>query len=369
MNKEKESFASSTGAALSPRSTPAVIDVTPKPLALAVISNGGTNGVGHGTGPQIPSTNEPPLLSSAWLSTRHAVVLDKHRALNQTRHFSFVHISKAGGATFIQWACHHRELFPRFYPTHPVGAEHGFLFDRRKRPQSQRLVLLRSPRAHLLSMFKECRYDAWGRKLIHQSKSYIPHSGSHQHDFEQWVDYYMHPLGKRWQGCYEPWNYQARAMTSGQKCPHSVSLHDADYEPSFDAAMASYLEADWVGLTDFYDESLCLMLSRLQSARAAALFSTTCGCDNKASVLDVKVVTHGDVDSTAVDVHPILAVKMDRLTAVDKALFSVALRGFFREIKELEARVARRIMCPDVLQRMEPKLLYITSVTALYNVS
>ena len=86
-------------------------------------------------------------------------------------------------------------------------------------------------------------------------------------------------------------------------------------------------------------------------------------------MLDVKVVTHGDVDSTAVDVHPTLAVKMDRLTAVDKALFSVALRGFFREIKELEARVARRIMCPDVLQRMEPKLLYITSVTALYNVS
>ena len=146
-------------------------------------------------------------------------------------------------------------------------------------------------------------------------------------------------------------------------------MHDADYEPSFDAAMASYLEADWVGLTDFYDESLCLMLSRLQSARAAALFSTTCGCDNKASVLDVKVVTHGDVDSTAVDVHPILAVKMDRLTAVDKALFSVALRGFFREITDLEARVARRIMCPDVLQRMEPKLLYITSVTALYNAS
>ena len=315
--------------------------------------------------PPTASMHEPVLLASTWLSARHTAVRDRHNSLNSSMPFSFVHISKAGGATFINWAKHHHGLFPQFYPSHSEGLEHGFLFDRRARPHSQRLVLLRSPRAHMLSMFKECRYNQWGLRLINSKKSYIPHGGSHQDDFEQWVGFYLHPLGKVWMGCYEPWNYQARAMTSEQEVPHSIYLHE-DFEPSVDAATASYLEANWVGLADFYDESLCLLLSRLRTDKAAALFSKACHCDKKLPILDVDVVTHGATDSAAVDVHPILAAKMDRLTAVDKTLFSVALRGFFHEIKELEAHVGRRIMCPGVLQRMEPKLAYITNVTALY---
>ena len=51
---------------------------------------------------------------------------------------------------------------------------------------------------------------------------------------------------------------------------------------------------------------------------------------------------------------------IDRLTAVDKVLFSEALRGFFSEIRSLEARVGHRVLCPHVLKRVEPKLAYIT---------
>ena len=88
-------------------------------------------------------------------------------------------------------------------------------------------------------------------------------------------------------------------------------------------------------------------------------------------MLDVKVVTHGDVDSTAVDVHPILAVKMDRPQQWTRPCSQWRCAASFARSRftDLEARVARRIMCPDVLQRMEPKLFYITSVTALYNAS
>ena len=75
---------------------------------------------------------------------------------------------------------------------------------------------------------------------------------------------------------------------------------------------------------------------------------------------------HGKVDSTDVDVHPHLAAQMDRLTMVDRALFALVLRGFIFEIRVLEGRVGRRILCPEALWRAEPKLAYVANVTALY---
>ena len=77
------------------------------------------------------------------------------------------------------------------------------------------------------------------------------------------------------------------------------------------------------------------------------------------------------MSSTDVYIHPVLAVKMNRVTAVDKVLFSVALRGFLSEIRSLEARAGHRVLCPHVLKEAEPKakLAYITNVTALYEIS
>ena len=299
-----------------------------------------------------------------------AAVKDRRSVLNSSALFSFVHISKAGGATFIKWA--HgptgRQLFSRLYPPAPSGNEQGFLHDQAARPHAQRLVFLRSPRAHLLSMYKECRYTEWGRNLLAHNRSRVPASGTHQQDFEKWIDYYVDPLAKPWLGCYEPWNYQARAMTSRRGTVHDLGQAE-DYAPLFDAAMLSYRAADWVGLTDFYDESLCLLLTRLPGARAATLFSDACRCDRRGSLLDVAVERHGAVSSSNVRIDSGLAAKMDGLTAVDKALFAVSLRNFFSEIKEVETRVSRRIMCPDVLLKAEPSLAYIANMTYLYEIA
>jgi len=330
-----------------------------------------------GTGAQQAALASPPArsvelstLAHTWLN--EVAVKDRQAFFNQSLLFSFVHISKVGGATFIDWA--HgptgKLLFPQFYPSKTSGIEHGLLYDVAQRPAAQRLVLLRSPRAHLLSMFKECRYSSWGSSLLKKNWSVVPHHSTHQHDFEQWIGYYQHPTagGREWMGCYEPWNYQARAMTSKQNRPHNVLERGGDYVPSLDAAMASYVQADWVGLTDFFNESLCLLLSRLRSEVAEKQLSQSCRCDHAATVpfLDVPIIRHGKVSSSNVSISPVLAAQMDRLTMVDNALFSVALRGFFGEIKDLEARLGRRVICPHVLKKAEPKLIYVANVTALY---
>ena len=120
----------------------------------------------------------------------------------------------------------------------------------------------------------------------------------------------------------------------------------------------------------FLYKSLCLLLGRFRTKAAAVLFSESCRCNQSGSILGTtKIDTHGSVSSTDVYIHPVLAVKMDRVTAVDKVLFSVALRGFLSEIRSLEARAGHRVLCPHVLKEAEPKLAYITNVTALYEIS
>jgi hypothetical protein len=203
--------------------------------------------------------------------------------------------------------------------------------------------------------------------------STVPHAGTHQHDFEQWINFYMRATGnvtgKKSMGCYDPWNFQARFMTSWRARPH-LALHE-DYDPSIDAVLTLYLEMDWVGLTDFYDESLCLLLSRLQSSTAAAIFKKSCNCQvkNSSALMNVTIERHGSVSSSAIDIYPELAAKIDRLTAVDNLLFSVALHGFFSDIKRLETRVGFRVMCPGTLRKAEPKLAYIANVTELYDMA
>lgn len=103
-----------------------------------------------------PHPRELPLPGGAWL--RKANVKDRSWLFDAQELFSCIHISKAGGSTFIVWA-RNSHVFSLFYPTSAMGQEHGYLYDRSQRPTAQRLVLLRSPRAHVLSMFKECRYD------------------------------------------------------------------------------------------------------------------------------------------------------------------------------------------------------------------
>lgn len=70
--------------------------------------------------------------------------------------------------------------------------------------------------------------------------------------------------------------------------------------------LTSYIEMDWVGITDFYDESLCLLLSRFNTNTAAVLFSNSCRCARNAGPVlgNTTIITHGSVSSSDVAVYP-----------------------------------------------------------------
>ena len=148
----------------------------------------------------------PPLLSTSVgrVSSRcsaEPLKMDRTSDLGDRSSFNFVHISKCGGASFIEWAIDPgttrpggRPLLPNFSPPYAQGVEEGNLF-RQPRDGGAKLVLLRSPRRHVMSMFRECRFNTWGRNVIRRRKKNglrtVPHTGTHGHDFRQWVDYFL----------------------------------------------------------------------------------------------------------------------------------------------------------------------------------
>ena len=59
--------------------------------------------------------------------------------------------------------------------------------------------------------------------------------------------------------------------------------------------------------------------------------------------------------------------KIDRVTAVDLPVYVAAMRGFMAEIELLEAALARRVLCDDVLAKAETELAYTSlNLTTLY---
>ena len=148
---------------------------------------------------------QPPIQSVTLANLRDTstpIVYDRTSSLKNRSQFSFVHISKCSGASFIQWARSKNNLrsdgsrtFPDFFPKYPQGVEVGNFYDRQRRASWVRLTFLRSPRSHVMSLFKECRFDKWGLEVIEtqerNGRLAVPHTGTHMEDFRNWIDYFV----------------------------------------------------------------------------------------------------------------------------------------------------------------------------------
>ena len=132
--------------------------------------------------------------------------------------------------------------------------------------------------------------------------------------------------------------------------------------PSLQAALASLRRLEWVGLTDLMSESLCLLHYQANGSLPAA-----CVCADEdhgaagATGGDVGGASGGDVSRVgggklgawtetrsrkrdpASLPAPLLA-KLDEMTAVDAALFAVALRLLLGRLRTVEAATGKPIL-------------------------
>ena len=231
-----------------------------------------------------------------------------------------------------------------------------------------------SPEAQKFNWTEEARF-------VHaQGKDAFPRGDKNvSHDFVRWLDHF---LSKEWApdsyrkvradpyndyGCYNPWNMQTRAMVcSGRSELHHLHSLKGRNPPAKDVAIARVSAAEFVGISELYDESWCLLQFQLSGK-----LPSECTCDvgspctlglttqEGTRLADCKghstqkrhgVPPHGKASSLGDNV----TAKLDRLSRADSELYLVAMTRVVMHLRAVETHTGIKLICAGrLLQLME----------------
>eukprot|EP00931_Biecheleriopsis_adriatica_P018414 TRINITY_DN12915_c0_g2_i1.p1 TRINITY_DN12915_c0_g2~~TRINITY_DN12915_c0_g2_i1.p1 ORF type:complete len:676 (-),score=84.30 TRINITY_DN12915_c0_g2_i1:102-2129(-) len=217
------------------------------------------------------------------------------------------------------------------------------------------LVLLREPRAHVLSQYYFCR-DSDDAGPSH-ANFLMPK------DISDWINFWIRFMstGKSRQnfqygphtvhnspwcssrmpfGCYSPSNLQSQRLT----CQHDT--YDYSTYASEDAAIKQLDKLYFVGIQEAYQESLCLLYGMTHDD-----LPEWCDCTNKTawSKATLTKETHGSVHHDFSELSQETRQGIDNLTAGDAALYKAGVKRFVHDVRELEKRLHGQILCKEKL--------------------
>lgn len=330
--------------------------------------------------------------SNSYLSRLAAHPL-RRKALDPTKKFSFVHISKCAGTSWLRLM---KKILRDTCPRRESGQEHPVWYQNHTAcPRSDyHLTSLRSPRHHVWSMFAHTKWWHGVNGVLRRNHPGFPSTGesmeNHEADFRSWVVHFLDPFeaDDRF-GFYHPANFQARYLTAketiddkGHHWAHGVEVLPEEYqfEPDLELAMATYWKFDFVALAEFFHESRCLFYYRLgmdredAHANATLYLNDKCRCPRPDDGDKDIHVAHHDVGKRSIlrDLPESTLSKVDRLTRIDVQIYVMALRQFMDEVAWLESEHAlgRRVLCDESLERMRGELAYLAggqlNVTDMY---
>lgn len=285
-----------------------------------------------------------------------------------------MHISKTGGSSLLQQLAADKE-------TSLLGYDEPEFFSRweqclslldtsratevqfKMRPRNFVLTFFRTPRSHVLSQYLECRFDPWGQNVTNQTS--FPRNGSQIDDFVQWIDHFH----DSWStsagdyGCYNPWNMQTRSLTCDEKNQKAIAdgavwsnvqplaetsrLHhvyqDEDVQPDIELAKQHLEErVDFVGLTEFFEESWCLLQYQLHEKLPER--GCECGHFQELNLPHERHFTPED----SLRVHSLdkrTLRKIDRMTRADRDVYDTALSLFLMRLRNVERNTGHRLVC------------------------
>ena len=114
-------------------------------------------------------------------------------------------------------------------------------------------------------MFGECYYDSWGRRVTHHTN--FKRTEDAEADFNAWVRHFE--TQPRYPAedfrCIDPREVQARHLSCGY-APNPEANHALSEPPDLGVARYLLRDADFVGVADFYDASVCLLTLRRTGA-------------------------------------------------------------------------------------------------------
>jgi hypothetical protein len=236
------------------------------------------------------------------------------------------------------------------------------------------LMMLRSPRAHVMSQFLECKYDWWG-KAVTQNTAF-PHSLDDDLGFAVWLDHFWPPraydcdcadmadcdcLREDDFNCYNPHNMQSRSLTCSGTGPYNSHhvAQDTGIVPSAQEAVANLGKIEWVGIVELYDESLCLFFYKVEGR-----LRDHCACERSNPERhhnDHGVPPH-DVESQAKAVLQLV----DRITAVDQVVYRAAVHRVVNELRVLEKKAGVQILCPGRMEDLRRTAHYLDGMDDVF---
>lgn len=213
------------------------------------------------------------------------------------------------------------------------------------------ITFLRVPRNHVYSQYLELVDDkGWNWEDKKKFSNQFP-------SFASFLDYFVDPAGAEkpaasirlstnFKGdAYHPKNMQTRAFTCYGSM-HDLAQTNAHELAQDDLNMAvrRMEQSKLIGLTEFYQESFCLLHDKVQPD---AELPTFCNCKNTtewskfhATRLTHSVRPHSVQELSAEDIK-----KIDVLTRNDVLLYRAGKAQFLKNVKELEQRRGLTILC------------------------
>jgi len=212
-------------------------------------------------------------------------------------------------------------------------------------------------------------------------------------NFHHWLDHFINITTTKSNnitnldsfGCYHPVNLQSRFLTTNSARPFIPTMNMNYFRdnwvpyPNYTEVEHNLHDFDWVGLTDFFHESKCLLYHRLAKGDHGIIMNETittmitkyldssCTCSSSSSSnssaalqQDVKFEhTKTYKRDSMLDVSDEIINKIDALTYIDQDLYRAALEKFINEIVSLEFQLGRRVICDNVLETASFELAYL----------
>ena len=273
----------------------------------------------------------------------------RKKGVKKHQEIIFVHIPKTAGMSFRFTINNHGKFGAEHTEKCYVELYEKYIKKNDGEPFS--VAFFRSPRAHVLSQFLECKYDNWGKRVTKGTE--FPRHASDRKDFEVWVNYFYDSWNKKNENatreieldsfhCYHPYNLQSRAMSDDCIAQHYLSPTQSTKGMGI-IAIENMMSLTCVGITELYAASLCLFWVKAGHTETMDLFCNPA----LESYYSESHVTHHVPEHKTSDIHEGIWKKVDKMTLFDLILYQNAVVRFLHEFDRLvtKARYSKVTVC------------------------
>jgi len=270
--------------------------------------------------------------------------------------YFFTHVPKCAGWSFCSDFQHIKEHTAKFRGGEVCMSYNLMLGE--KAGWDRQLKFLRNPRSHVASQYQECKYDDFFRgRTSNLPDDFDAWLSKFRRDFEEGktsdretnaYGFFQYKLKDQIEddfSCYNPINMMTRQLSPDCKAVGQSSLsphHLAEMKPhNLAVARKRISHAFFVGVTEAYQESLCLLHFKVNGT-----VPDTCRCgteewgnhpmhhsDHKLPARPLSTMTHWQNDTISM------------ISQLDQRLYRHAVKNFVQQVEHAERAVGFRILC------------------------